>query len=71
MPENESPSSSQKDEFLQAGEQKQGNILTELIGFMSENKKWWLSPIIVVLLLLGALLLAGGSGLAPFIYTLF
>ena len=62
---------SQKDEFLEAGKQKDGNVVSEFIGFMNENKKWWLSPIIVVLLLLGALILLGGSGLAPFIYTLF
>ena len=61
----------QKDEFLEAGKQKDGNLISELIGFMSENKKWWLSPIIAVLLLLGLLILLGGSGLAPFIYTLF
>ncbi len=64
-------SNQNKDEFLQAAEQKQSNLISELIGFMSENKKWWLSPIIVVLLLVGLLLIAGGSGLAPFIYTLF
>ena len=61
----------QKDEFLEAGKQKDSNLVSELIGFMSENKKWWLSPIIAVLLLLGLLILLGGSGLAPFIYTLF
>lgn len=64
-------SNQNKDEFLQAGEQKQGNLISELIGFMSENKKWWLSPIIIVLLIVGLLLIAGGSGIAPFIYTLF
>ncbi len=62
---------SSKDAFLNAAKEKEGNLITELIGFMSENKKWWLSPIIVVLLLLGLLIIAGGSGLAPFIYTLF
>ncbi len=36
-----------------------------------ENKKWWMIPIITVLLLIGVLLIAGGSGVAPFIYTLF
>lgn len=60
-----------KDEFLAAGKAKDANLLSEFIGFMNENKKWWLSPIIIVLLLLGVLILLGGSGLAPFIYTLF
>jgi c-di-AMP phosphodiesterase-like protein len=61
----------QKDEFLEAGKQKDSNLVAELIGFMNENKKWWLSPIIAVLLLIGLLIFLGGSGIAPFIYTLF
>ena len=61
----------QKDDFLNARQDKDRNLVSELIGFMSENKKWWLAPIIVVLLLLGILILAAGSGAAPFIYTLF
>jgi len=66
-----SQDNSQKDEFLEASKEKEGSLVSELIGFMSENKKWWLSPIIAILLLLGALIFLGGSGIAPFIYTLF
>ena len=66
-----SQDNSQKHEFLEASKEKEGNLVSELIGFMSENKKWWLSPIIAILLLLGALIFLGGSGIAPFIYTLF
>ena len=44
----------------------------EIWSFLSQNKKWWLLPIVVVLVGVGALLaFAGGSALAPFIYTLF
>ena len=44
----------------------------ELWLFLSGNKKFWLLPIVVVMVMLGSLLvLAGGSALAPFIYTLF
>jgi hypothetical protein len=44
----------------------------ELWVFLSSNKKFWLLPIVVVMVVLGSLLvLAGGSALAPFIYTLF
>jgi hypothetical protein len=46
-------------------------LFADLIGFMSENKKWWLTPILLVLALLGALLVLGATGAAPFIYTLF
>jgi hypothetical protein len=43
----------------------------ELWGFLKQNKKWWLLPILAVLLLFGLLILLGGTGVAPFIYTLF
>jgi len=39
--------------------------------FLKHNKKWWLLPILVVMLLIGVLVVMAGSGLAPFIYTLF
>jgi hypothetical protein len=54
-----------------AAEQPHGGFLRELWGFLSQNKKWWLLPILVVLLLFGLLVLLSGTGLAPFIYTLF
>lgn len=60
-----------KDAFVAAGRSKDPGLIHEFIGFMKENKKWWLSPILLVLFLLGALVLLGGSGLAPFIYSLF
>lgn len=48
------------------------NFLSEFLAFLMTRKKFWLLPAIVVLLLLGAIfLLAGGSALAPFIYTIF
>jgi hypothetical protein len=47
-------------------------IIKEFLGFLMENKKWWLVPIILVLLILSFLILfSEGSALAPFIYTLF
>ncbi|MCG3187134.1 MAG: hypothetical protein IOMNBAOH_01731 [Rhodocyclaceae bacterium] len=47
-------------------------LLSDLLKFMHERKKFWLAPIIIVLVLLGALLvLLQGSAIAPFIYTLF
>ena len=48
-----------------------GGVLAEFWIFLKENKKWWLLPILFAFLLMGALLLAGGTGAAPFIYTLF
>jgi len=48
-----------------------GGFFSEFWVFLKENKKWWLRPILLAFLLMGALLLAGGTGAAPFIYTLF
>ena len=39
--------------------------------FLKQNKKWWLMPILAVMLLPGLLVFLGGSGAAPFIYTLY
>jgi len=50
---------------------RSGGVFEELWGYMGETKKWWLTPIVLMLLLLGALIVIGGSGGAPFIYTLF
>jgi hypothetical protein len=54
-----------------AASEARGGFLRELWGFLKTNKKWWLLPILVMLLLLGFLILISGTGLAPFIYTLF
>jgi hypothetical protein len=54
----------------QAGEKQRG-ALAEFGRFVLHNKKWWLTPIIIVLVAIGFLAVLGGSGVAPFIYTLF
>jgi hypothetical protein len=46
-------------------------LLGETVGFLKENKKWWLAPIVASILVLGVLVLLAGSAAAPFIYTLF
>ena len=61
----------QDDEFLARASGKQRGLVSELIGFLMANKKWWLAPIIVAILLLGLLVVLGGTAAAPFIYTLF
>ncbi len=48
------------------------DFLRDLWGFLRVRKKYWLLPIIFSLMLLGILIcLAGGSAIAPFIYTIF
>lgn len=57
--------------FEQHASQNKEGFISEFWIFLKENKKWWLLPILLAFLLMGALLLAGGTGAAPFIYTLF
>jgi Family of unknown function (DUF5989) len=58
-------------DLRELSEARGGNVLSELWGFMGQNKKWWLTPIVLMLLLLGVLIIVGGTGAAPFIYTIF
>jgi hypothetical protein len=58
-------------DLRELSESRSGGIVGELWGFMAHNKKWWLTPIVLMLLLLGVLIVVGGTGAAPFIYTLF
>ena len=58
-------------DLKQLSEHQSGGVIGELWAFMAHNKKWWLTPILVMLLLLGVLIVLGGTGAAPFIYTLF
>ena len=58
-------------EFEQASEEKELSLFGEFFYFLKENKVWWMAPILLVLAGVGLLVLLGGSGAAPFIYTLF
>lgn len=59
-------------EFEKAAAEKDSHgLISEMWGFLRDNKKWWLLPIVVMLLLFGLLIILSGTGLAPFIYTLF
>ena len=69
MPANDQRES--KSRFEEAAGEEDAGFIMEFIGFLAENKKWWLLPIIIILLLFGALLILGGTGAAPFIYSLF
>ena len=61
----------QAEDLEQEASEVPTGLISEFIHFLMHNKKWWLVPIIIVLLLVGALVMIGGTGLAPFIYTLF
>ena len=61
----------QADRFRAQAEEPTKGLLNEFWFFLRHNKKWWLTPIIIILLLLALLLALGGTGAAPFIYTVF
>jgi len=48
-----------------------GGMVGDLWGFLRGSKKWWLLPIIALLLIFALFVFLSGTGLAPFIYTLF
>jgi len=63
---------SDSDRFQRAASQNRDvGLLRELWGFLKSTRKWWLLPIVAVIVLFGLLVLLSGTGVAPFIYTLF
>ena len=46
-------------------------LLAELLGFLNATKKWWLLPIVLAIVVFSVLIFLSGTGVAPFIYTLF
>jgi len=58
-------------EFEQAARAGRTGLVGEFVAFLRHNKKWWLLPIVIAILLVSALVILGGTGVAPFIYTLF
>ncbi|MCB1232457.1 MAG: hypothetical protein KDN19_19570 [Verrucomicrobiae bacterium] len=58
-------------EFEKASQGEQGNLFSEFLGFLKQNRKFWLLPLILVMLALAALLVLSSTAAAPFIYTLF
>jgi hypothetical protein len=63
--------SRQADEFRSEAAAARMSLARELWDFLKHNKKWWLLPILVALALIALLVALGGTGLAPFIYTVF
>jgi hypothetical protein len=58
-------------EFEKLSAERPAGILREFWDFMRHHKKFWLTPVLLMLLVLGVLVVLGGTGAAPFIYTLF
>ena len=47
------------------------SFVKEVWYLLVSDRRWWLAPIVLALLILGALVMLSGTGVAPFIYTLF
>lgn len=54
-----------------AGDKKNASLVGDVLGFLGDNKKWWLLPILGTFLVIGVLVLLSSTAAAPFIYTLF
>jgi hypothetical protein len=54
-----------------ASETRDVGFVAELLGFLNTTKKWWLLPIVLVIVVFSLLIFLSGTGVAPFIYTLF
>lgn len=50
---------------------KNAGLVSEILGFLGKNKKWWLLPIMGTFLIIGVLVLMSTTAAAPFIYTFF
>ena len=59
------------DDFVRRAATRSGGGPLELLTFLRDNRKWWLMPVVLAVLMMGVLVLLGGTGAAPFIYTLF
>lgn len=68
MPPQEEKSQAEFAELVQGSRQ---GALGELWRLLAHNKKWWLLPIVLMLGAVGVFVVAGGSSLAPVLYTLF
>ena len=72
MPEQETPEQGKQDQRVaELAAAKGRGFLGEMVNFLRHNKKWWLVPLLVTLGLVAVLATLGGTGVAPFIYTLF
>lgn len=50
---------------------KNASLFGDILGFLAQNKKWWLLPIIGTFLIIGVLVMLSSTAAAPFVYTFF
>ncbi|MBW2244800.1 MAG: hypothetical protein JRH01_22700 [Deltaproteobacteria bacterium] len=70
MSEEEGPKGTES--FAEQAARRDGsNLATELWDYLKHSDKWWLAPVVITILGLGLLIFLGGTGAAPFIYSVF
>jgi hypothetical protein len=47
------------------------SFVKEVWYLLSTDRRWWLAPIVIAIVVLGVLVMLSGTGVGPFIYTLF
>lgn len=47
------------------------SVLADAWQFLRDTKKWWLVPIVLALVVIGTLIVVAGTGVGPFLYTIF
>lgn len=57
--------------FAELADEAPQGFLKEVWHLLVSDRRWWLAPIVIAMLILGALVMLSGTGVAPFIYTLF
>lgn len=65
------PSPPERDRFENLAGGRPPSFAKEVWHLLSTDKRWWLAPVVIAIVVLGLLVLLTGSGVAPFIYTLF
>jgi hypothetical protein len=60
-----------RNKFEDLAEEAPPSFIREVWDLVSSDRRWWLAPIVIAIVLLGALVMLTGTGVAPFIYTLF
>ncbi len=70
MTDHEQPTED-KPKFEALAKTEKSSLAGDVLGFLKQNKKWWLLPMLISLLVVSALLILSGTVAAPFIYTLF
>ena len=58
-------------ELERMADAKPPSLVAELVEFLRDNKKWWLTPILCVLAVFAVVAALASSPIAPFIYSLF